>query len=92
MVKMIYSEEFLTGPGNIGDLGEFTMLQLAETMLKLSVSKPRIIPQPLPSDDPKQRQHNIGLAKSKLGWESKVNLEDCLKETITYFRKLLSDA
>ena len=87
MVKMMNSEEGFTGPVNIGNPGEFTMLQLAETILKLSGSKSKIIHQPLPSDDPKQRQPNIELAKAKLGWEPKVNLEDGLKETITYFKR-----
>jgi len=89
MVKMMNSEQGFTGPVNIGNPGEFTMLQLAETVLKLSGSKSKIIYQPLPSDDPKQRQPNIDLAKAKLGWEPKVNLEDGLKETIAYFRKVV---
>ncbi len=88
MVKMMNSEEGFTGPVNIGNPGEFTMLQLAETILKLSGSKSKIIHQPLPSDDPKQRQPNIELAKAKLGWEPKVNLEDGLKETIRSFKEL----
>jgi len=88
MVKMMNSEQGFTGPVNIGNPGEFTMLQLAETVLKLSGSKSKIIHQPLPSDDPKQRQPNIQLAKAKLGWQPKVHLEDGLKETIAYFKKL----
>ncbi len=64
------------------------MLQLAETILKLSGSKSKIIYQPLPSDDPRQRQPKIELAKVKLAWEPKVNLEDGLKETIDYFKKI----
>jgi UDP-glucuronate decarboxylase len=88
MVKMMNSEDGFTGPVNIGNPGEFTMLQLAETVLKLSGSKSKIIYQPLPSDDPKQRQPNIELAKVKLGWQPKVNLEDGLKETIAYFKKV----
>jgi UDP-glucuronate decarboxylase len=88
MVKMMNSEEGFAGPVNIGNPGEFTMLQLAETILKLSGSKSKIIHQPLPSDDPKQRQPNIDLAKDKLGWQPKVNLEDGLKETIAYFEKV----
>ena len=87
MVKMMNSEEGFTGPVNIGNPGEFTILQLAETVLRLSNSKSKIIHQPLPSDDPKQRQPDIALAKAKLGWEPKVNLEDGLKETIAYFKK-----
>jgi UDP-glucuronate decarboxylase len=86
MVRMMNSEEGFTGPVNIGNPGEFTMLQLAETVLKLSGSKSKIVHQPLPLDDPKQRQPNIDLAKAKLGWEPKINLEDGLKETIAYFR------
>jgi UDP-glucuronate decarboxylase len=89
MVKMMNSEEGFTGPVNIGNPGEFTMLQLAETILKLSGSKSKIIHQPLPSDDPKQRQPNIELAKTKLAWEPKVHLEDGLKETIAYFRSVI---
>jgi UDP-glucuronate decarboxylase len=90
MVKMMNSEDGFTGPVNIGNPGEFTMLQLAETILKLSGSKSRVIHQPLPSDDPKQRQPNIDLAKAKLGWQPKVNLEDGLKETIAYFKKVVA--
>jgi len=90
MVRMMNSEEGFTGPVNIGNPGEFTMLQLAQTVLKLSDSKSKIIHQPLPSDDPRQRQPNIELAKAKLGWEPKVNLEDGLKETIAYFKKVLA--
>ena len=90
MVKMMNSEAGFTGPVNIGNPGEFTMLQLAESVLKLSGSKSKIIHQPLPSDDPKQRQPNIDLAKAKLGWQPKVNLEDGLKETIAYFRKVVA--
>jgi UDP-glucuronate decarboxylase len=66
------------------------MLQLAETILRLSNSKSKLVFAPLPSDDPKQRQPDITLAKAKLGWEPKVNLEDGLKETIGYFRKSLA--
>jgi UDP-glucuronate decarboxylase len=90
MVAMMNTEAGFTGPVNIGNPGEFTMLQLAETVLKLSGSKSKIIHQPLPSDDPKQRQPNIELAKAKLGWQPKVNLEDGLKETIAYFRKVVA--
>ncbi len=89
MVRMMATEVGFTGPVNIGNPGEFTMLELAEMVLKLSGSKSKIVDQPLPSDDPKQRQPNIDLAKAKLGWEPKVSLEDGLKETISYFRVLL---
>jgi UDP-glucuronate decarboxylase len=90
MVRMMNSEEGFTGPVNTGNPGEFTMLELAETILRLSGSKSKLVFQPLPSDDPKQRQPNIELAKSKLGWTPKVNLEDGLKETIAYFKKVVA--
>ena len=89
MIKMMNSEKVFTGPVNIGNPGEFTMLQLSEMVLTLSNSKSKIIYQPLPSDDPKQRQPNIDLAKDKLGWQPKVELKDGLKETIAYFKKMI---
>ena len=90
MVKMMATEKGFTGPVNIGNPSEFTMLELAQLVLKLSNSKSKIVYQPLPSDDPKQRQPDITLAKAKLAWEPKVKLEDGLKETIAYFKKLLN--
>jgi UDP-glucuronate decarboxylase len=89
IVKMMNSEDGFTGPVNLGNPGEFTMLQLAETILNLSGSKSKIIYQPCPQDDPRQRQPNIELAKERLGWHPKVNLEDGLRETIRYFKKIL---
>ena len=89
MVKMMGSEPGFTGPLNIGNPNEFTMLELAETVLNLSGSKSKIIYQALPSDDPKQRQPNIALAKERLAWEPKVQIEDGLKETIAYFKKII---
>jgi len=89
MVKMMNSEKGFTGPFNIGNPDEFTMLQLAEMVLTLSNSKSKIIYQPLPSDDPKQRQPNIDLAKDKLAWQPKVELKDGLRETIAYFKKMI---
>ena len=89
MIKMMNSEKGFTGPVNIGNPGEFTMLQLAEMVLSLSNSKSKIIYQPLPSDDPKQRQPNIDLAKDKLAWQPKVELKDGLRETIAYFKKMI---
>jgi UDP-glucuronate decarboxylase len=91
MVKMMNSETGFTGPVNTGNPGEFTMLQLAETILRLSNSQSKLVFAPLPSDDPKQRQPDITLAKAKLGWEPKVKLEDGLKETIAYFKALLAN-
>jgi UDP-glucuronate decarboxylase len=88
-VRMMNSEAGFSGPVNMGNPGEFTMLELAEIVIRLTSSKSKLTFKPLPTDDPKQRQPDITLAKEKLGWEPKVCLEDGLKETISYFRKLL---
>ena len=90
VLRMMDSPTDFTGPVNVGNPREFTMLELAEEVLKLTESKSRLVFNPLPSDDPKQRQPDIGLAQDKLRWEPKVCLEDGLKETIVYFRNLLS--
>jgi UDP-glucuronate decarboxylase len=90
MIRMMNSPEDFIGPVNIGNPGEYTMLELAEMVLKLTGSKSQLVFKPLPSDDPKQRQPDIALAKEKLGWEPGVSLEDGLKETIAYFKKELS--
>jgi UDP-glucuronate decarboxylase len=82
VVKMMNSEKGFSGPVNICSSGEFSMLQFAEEVLKLPGSKSKAIHQPVLSGDPKQCRPNIELAKAKLGWEPKVNLEDGLKETI----------
>jgi UDP-glucuronate decarboxylase len=83
------TEAGFTGPVNLGNPREFTMLELAENILRLAGSSSKLSFQPLPQDDPKQRQPDIALASEKLDWEPKVQLEDGLKETIAYFRKLL---
>lgn len=90
-VRMMGTEKGVTGPINLGNPGEFTMLELAEKVIKLTASKSKLVFQALPTDDPKQRQPDITLAKQHLDWEPKINLEDGLKETISYFRKLLND-
>ncbi len=87
MLRLMESPADFTGPVNIGNPGEFTMLELAENVLRLTGSRSKLIHQPLPSDDPKQRQPDIQLAKSALDWTPKVCLEDGLRETITYFEK-----
>lgn len=89
MVRFMDSPAEFTGPVNIGNPGEFTMLELAEKVLALTQSQSKLIFMPLPADDPKQRQPNIELAKSALDWQPKVSLEDGLKETIGYFRQTL---
>ena len=88
-ILMMNSEAGLTGPINVGNPGEFTMLELAERVLAVTGGTSRIVFKPLPVDDPQQRQPDITLAKEKLGWSPKVELEDGLKETVGYFRKLL---
>ena len=77
------------GPVNLGNPGEFTMLELAEKVIKLTETKAKIVFKPLPQDDPKQRQPDIEIAKSKLNWEPTVPLEEGLKETIAYYKELL---
>jgi len=88
-VRMMQSPAAFVGPVNMGNPGEFTMLELAEKVLKLVGGKSKLTFHPLPTDDPKQRQPDITLAKNQLGWEPKVALDDGLKETVAYFRKLL---
>jgi UDP-glucuronate decarboxylase len=79
----------LTGPVNIGNPGEFTMLELAEKVLGKVGGKSKIVHLPLPGDDPKQRRPDISLASSELGWTPKVSLDEGLDPTIAYFRQLL---
>lgn len=89
-IRMMGTEKGVTGPINLGNPGEFTMLELAEKVIQLTGSKAKLTFKPLPTDDPKQRQPDISIAKENLGWEPKVNLEDGLKETIAYFKKILN--
>ena len=88
---MMSGPDDLIGPVNLGNPGEFTMLELAEMVLKLAGGKSKLVFKPLPADDPKQRKPDISLARARLGWEPKVSLEDGLKETIAYFRKALAE-
>ncbi|MEL6306037.1 MAG: NAD-dependent epimerase/dehydratase family protein, partial [Bacteroidota bacterium] len=92
MVKMMDTEDEFIGPVNIGNPGEFTMLELAQNIIDLTGSKSRIIHLPLPSDDPMQRKPDISLAKEKLtGWNPDVELRDGLEKTIGYFDNLLQE-
>jgi UDP-glucuronate decarboxylase len=77
-----------TGPINLGNPNEFTMLALAETVIRMTGSSSRIEFRPLPTDDPRQRQPDIGRAKQTLGWDPRWRLEDGLKPTIEYFKSL----
>ena len=89
MIRMMATEDNFTGPINIGNPGEYTMLELAEVVLRLTGSRSKIKFLPLPPDDPVQRKPDICLAKEKLNWEPRIALEDGLKETIAYFKKIL---
>ena len=89
ILLLMDSPEGTTGPINLGNPGEFTMLELAEHVVRLTESSSKLTFKPLPADDPRQRQPDIGLADSVLGWKPRVPLEDGLKETIRYFRTLL---
>jgi UDP-glucuronate decarboxylase len=90
-LRMMNCENF-TGPVNLGNPGEFTILQLAEAVIRLTGSKSTIINEPLPQDDPLQRKPDISLAREKLGWEPKISLEEGLKKSIAYFDQLLKEA
>jgi UDP-glucuronate decarboxylase len=91
MVSMMDSDSGFTGPVNVGNPGEFTMLELAELVLKLTGSSSTLQFKPLPQDDPRQRKPDITLAQVQLGWQPSVSLEDGLKETIAYFRSAIQN-
>ncbi len=88
-IRLMGSDESLTGPVNLGNPGEYTMLELAETVLRIAKSNSKLVHKPLPQDDPRQRQPDITLAQGTLGWAPRVHLEDGLKETVDYFRRIL---
>ncbi len=88
LYKMMESDNW-PGPVNLGNPGEFTIKKLAEKIIEFTASRNKIIYKPLPQDDPKQRKPDINLAKEKLNWQPKVNLDEGLKKTIEYFRKVL---
>ena len=89
LIKLMDSPDSFTGPVNLGNPVEFTMLSLAEMIIRITSSKSKIIYLPLPQDDPKQRQPDISLARKELGWSPSVDLETGLGKTIEYFRKVL---
>ena len=88
-VRLMDTGDDVTGPINIGNPGEFTMLELANEVIALTGSKSKVKHFPLPSDDPKQRRPDITQAQAKLGWEPRVPLREGLTKTIDYFDKLL---
>jgi UDP-glucuronate decarboxylase len=89
LIRMMNSPEGFTGPVNIGTPREFTILQLAETLIQMTGSASRIIFKPLPQDDPIQRRPDITLAREKLGWEPRIQLSEGLEKTIAYFRTMI---
>ena len=89
MVRMMNSRDGFTGPVNIGNPGEFTMLQLAQKIIELTGSSSKIIYQPLPADDPTQRRPIIDLAEKELNWKPTIHLEAGLGKTIEYFRQVV---
>jgi len=90
MIKMMDSNEKLVGPLNLGNPNELTILDLAKKIIKLTHSKSKIIYKTLPDNDPKQRQPNIDLARKELKWSPKIELDEGLKKTISYFEKILT--
>lgn len=90
MIRMMDTPDDFTGPVNLGNPGEFTMLELAEKVLQKIGGKSKIVYRPLPSDDPKMRRPDITVAKQELGWEPKVTLDEGLDHIIAYFRDYLS--
>lgn len=89
MIRLMNTPDSFTGPVNIGNPGEFTMLELAEKVIRMTNTKSKIVFQPLPADDPMQRRPDISIAKEVLGWEPKINLDEGLARTIDYFRSVV---
>jgi len=90
MIRLMENQQDLIGPVNIGNPGEFTMLELAERVLHLIGGQSKIIYEPLPQDDPKQRKPDITLAQEELNWQPSVPLDEGLEKTIAYFKKALA--
>jgi UDP-glucuronate decarboxylase len=89
IVAMMNSPVDFIGPVNLGNAGEFTMLELAEAVLRLTGSRSKLVYMPLPQDDPKQRRPDTALAESALGWRPATQLDEGLEKTIAYFRTLV---
>ncbi len=89
-VRLMDSPREVVGPVNLGNPGEFTILELAQRVIDLTGSGSRIVHKPLPEDDPRQRRPDISLAQAQLGWEPKVALDEGLRRTIPYFEDLLA--
>lgn len=91
LIRMMALEKGFIGPVNLGNPGEFTILELAEKVLGLTKSRSKLVFQPLPPDDPRQRKPDITVAAQKLSWLPVVNLDNGLKETIAYFKSIIGD-
>jgi len=89
-VRLMDTDAKVTGPINVGNPGEFSMLELADQVIELTGSRSKVVHGPLPADDPKHRQPDITQAKAVLGWEPKVALREGLTQTIAYFRELIA--
>lgn len=90
-IRLMASDESFTGPVNLGNPVEFTIKELAEKIIEMTGSKSKLSLNPLPQDDPKQRQPSIELAKKELNWEPRIKLEEGLKKTINYFDNLIKE-
>ena len=89
LLRLMNSDDSFTGPVNLGNPVELTILELANRIIESIGSKSEIIHEPLPEDDPRQRQPDIELAKAQLGWQPDITLEEGLKKTIDYFRTIV---
>ncbi len=89
LIKLMDAPDTVTGPVNLGNTAEYTIVKLAKTIIAMTGSSSKIVYQPLPEDDPRQRQPDISLAKSMLGWEPIVPLEEGIRKTVAYFKQFL---
>ena len=89
LIKLMNSPDEFTGPVNLGNPGEFTILELADKIIELTGSRSKVVQKELPTDDPMQRKPDITLAKEKLNWEPRIDLIDGLTKTIRYFKEIL---
>jgi len=89
-LRMMKSDDDFLGPVNLGNPDEFTMIELAEMVLRVTGSRSKLVRKPLPLDDPKRRKPDISLARSALGWEPKVKLERGIEATVAYFDDVLT--
>jgi UDP-glucuronate decarboxylase len=89
-IRLMNSPDLFTGPVNLGNPGEFTILELAQQVLEMTGSKSELVFRPLPADDPRQRRPDITVAQKELGWDPGINLGQGLEKTINYFQKIIA--